>query len=63
MVRFSPSIEQQKHFIIAKLTIWVWCGVATYNEQTNGLRVYRHLLANRLHCKAADLCIFDQQQE
>ena len=27
MVRFSPIIEQQKKFIIAKLMIWVWCGV------------------------------------
>ena len=32
MVRFSPSIEQRKHFIIVKLTIWVWCGVAIMNE-------------------------------
>ena len=24
MVCFSPSIEQRKYFIIAKLTIWIW---------------------------------------
>ena len=45
MVRFSPSIEQQKHFIIAKLMIWVWCGVAIMN---------RRLLTNHLHGKAAE---------
>ena len=33
MVRFSHSIEKRKHFIIAKLTIWVWCGVAIINGQ------------------------------
>ena len=31
MVHFSPRIEQQKHFIIMKLTIWVWCGVTIMN--------------------------------
>ena len=31
MVRFS--LEQGKHFIIAKVTIWVWCGVAIMNKQ------------------------------
>ena len=46
MVRFSPSIEQQKYFIIAKLMIWVWC---SSNERTN------HLY--RLHDKAAELCL------
>ena len=33
MVRLSPSIEQRKHFIIVKLTIWVRCGVAIMNRQ------------------------------
>ena len=28
-----------------------------YNEQTNRLRVYKHLLVNRLHDKAAELCL------
>ena len=37
MVRFSPDIEQREHFIIAKLLIWVWCGVAMINGQTNRL--------------------------
>ena len=51
MVHFSPSIEQrQKHFIIAKLTLWVWCGVAIMNGQIV-LHVYRRLLTNRLHGK------------
>ena len=53
MARFSPSIEQRKHFIIAKLMIWVWCGVATYNEWTNRLCAHRCLLTNRLHGKPA----------
>ena len=32
MVRFSRSIEQRKqiNFIVVKLTVWVWCGVAIY---------------------------------
>ena len=33
MVHFSPSIEQQKHFIIVKLMIWVWHCVAIMNGQ------------------------------
>ena len=33
MVRFSPSIKQRKNFVIAKLTIWVWCSVAIMNGQ------------------------------
>ena len=48
---FSPSIEQRKqfyNFIIAKLTIWVWCGVG---------QIYRHLLTNHLDGKAAELCL------
>ena len=40
--------------MIAKLTVWVWC---SYNEWTNRLRVYRLLLTNRLHGKAAELCL------
>ena len=31
MVHFSPSIEQQNKFTIAKLTMWVWR--TYYNEQ------------------------------
>ena len=56
MVRFSSSIEQQKHFIIAKLTDLgvVWC---SYNEPTNCLCVYRCLLTKCLHGRAADLCL------
>ena len=49
MVPFSPSIEKQKQFIIVKLKIWVWC--------SRPLHVYRHLLTNRLHGKAAELCL------
>ena len=54
MVHFSHSIERRKQFIIAKLTVWVWC---IYNERTNRLRVYKCLLTNRLHGKAAELCL------
>ena len=32
----------------------VWC---SYNERTNRLCVYRHLLINHLHDKAAELCL------
>ena len=32
----------------------VWC---SYNELTNCLHVYRCLLTNRLHGKAAELCL------
>ena len=34
--------------------VWVWCGVAIM-ERKNRLRVYRRLLTNRLHGKAAEL--------
>ena len=37
-------LNSESKFIVAKLTVWVWCGVATYNEQTNHLCVYRCLL-------------------
>ena len=40
-----------------KLMIWVWCGVRSYNERTNRFRVYRRLLTNPLHGKAAELCL------
>ena len=62
MVCFSHSIEQQKHFIIAKLSIWVWCGIAIMNRQIGLLvyiillLVYIRLLTNRLHGKAAEIC-------
>ena len=55
MVCFSPSIEQQKHFIIAKLKIWVWCGVAIMNTQIR--YVYTDAVTNHLHDKAAELCL------
>ena len=29
----------------------------SYNKRTNRLRVYRRLLTNRLHGKAAELCL------
>ena len=56
MVCLNPSIEQQKHFIIAELTIWVWCGVAIMKGQIV-YPVYRPLLTDRLHGKAAELCL------
>ena len=61
MVRFSRSIEQQKQIYSCEANSLdvVWCGVVwcSYNERTNRLRVYRCLLANRLHGKAAELCL------
>ena len=32
-------LTSENNFIIAKLTVWVWCGVAVMNGE-NGLRVY-----------------------
>ena len=52
MAHFSPSIEQQKHFTIAKLTIWVWCGVDIMNRQ-----VYKRWSTNHLNGEAAKLCL------
>ena len=46
-------LNSENKFIVAKLTVWVWCGVATMNGQI----VYRRLLTNRLHGKAAELCL------
>ena len=56
MVRFSRSIEQQKQIYSCKANSLgvVWC---SYNELTNHLHVYRCLLTNRLHGKAAELCL------
>ena len=51
MVRFSPSIEQRKQFYNCKAIIWVWCGVAIMNALS------RRLLTNRLHGKAAEICL------
>ena len=55
MVCFSPSIEQQKQFYKFKandLSV-VW---SRYNGRIVYICVYRHLLTNRLHDKAAKLC-------
>ena len=56
MIRFSRSIEQRKQIYSceANSLVVVWC---SYNERTNRLRVYRHLLTNHLHGKAAELCL------
>ena len=51
MVRFNPSIEQQKHSMIVKLMIWVWCGIAIMNGQ------FIHVSTNKsLTWYAAELC-------
>ena len=47
-------LNSENNFIIAKLTVWVWYGVAIMNGQI----VYRRLLTNRLHGKAAELRMF-----
>ena len=54
--RFSPSIKQQKQFYICEANVLVvgWC---SYNKWMNHSCVYRYLLANRLHGKAAELCL------
>ena len=54
MVRFSTEQRKQIYSCKANSLGVVWC---SYNEWTNPLRVYRHLLTNRLHGKAAKLCL------
>ena len=56
MVRFSRNIKQRKQIYSCKAN---GLGVVScsYNEWTNRLRVYRRLLTNRLHGKAAELCL------
>ena len=56
MVRFSRNIKQRKQFYSCEANGFglVLC---SYNERTNRLCVYRHLLTNRLHGKAAELCL------
>ena len=53
MVCVSHNIEQLKQFDNCKANSLVV--VYSYNERTNRLRVYRRLLTNRLHGKAAEL--------
>ena len=52
MVHFSRSIEQQKQIYSCEANRLgvVW---SSYNERTN----HRRLLINRLHGKAAELCL------
>ena len=48
-----------------KTEFWIMCDLERFSEirshfmieRTNGLCVHRHLLTNRLHCKAAELCL------
>ena len=56
MVHFSPSIELQKQFYNCEANDlgMVWC---IYNKRMNRLCVYRYLLTNRVHGKAAELCL------
>ena len=56
MVYFSRSIVQRKQIYSCKAySLGVaWC---SYNERTNCVRVYRRLLTNRLHGKAAELSL------
>ena len=53
MVCFSPSILQRKQVYNCKAND---VGVVN-NERMNPLRVYRCLLTNCLHGKAAELCL------
>ena len=56
MVRFSHSIEQRKQIYSCEANSLgvVWY---SYNKQINRLCVYRCLLTNHLHGKAAELCL------
>ena len=51
----APVLNSKNNFIIVKLKIWGWCGVAIMNRQI----VYKCLLTNRLHGKPAELCLAD----
>ena len=46
-------LNGENKFIVAKLTVWVWCGVAIMKGQI----VYAFIDANCLHGKAAELCL------
>ena len=52
LVCFSPSIYDENKYINVRLMMCILC-----NERTNCLRVYKRLLTNRLHGKAAELCL------
>ena len=55
MVPFSPSIDQQKQVYNCKANnVGVVC-----NEPMSHLHVYRRLLTNCWHGKAAELCLVD----
>ena len=56
MVHFSRNNKQRKQSYSCEANS---LGVVScsYNERTNHLRVYRRLLTNRLHGKAAELCL------
>ena len=56
VLSISRCIEQQKQFYNCEANNLdvMWC---SYNERTNRLRVYRRLLTNHLHGKAAELCL------
>ena len=59
MVRFSCNIEERKQIYSYEANEANSLGVVScsYNERTNHLHVYRCLLTNRLHGKAAELCL------
>ena len=56
MVRFSLNIKQRKQIYSCKAN-GLGVVLCSYNERTNCLRVYRCLLTNHLHGKAAELCL------
>ena len=56
MVRFSHNIEQQNQIYSCEANS-LGVVLCSYNEWTNHLCVYRHLFTNRLHGKAAELCL------
>ena len=51
-------LNSENNFIISKLRIWVWCGVAIMNGRIIYVfTLYKRLLANRLHSEAVELCL------
>ena len=51
------ELNSENYFIIAKLAIILGVVWYSYNEWMNCLCVYRRLFTNRLHGKAAELCL------
>ena len=51
-------LNSENNFIIVKLTVWAWCGVAIMNRQIVYVFTCLQTLVNKsLYGKAAKLCL------